>query len=68
MKTKQGSKKSSETKTVRASASFPADVYAELGQSAKVNKVSLAWVVRQAAQKYVRNVEAVGKETIASNE
>jgi metal-responsive CopG/Arc/MetJ family transcriptional regulator len=67
MKTKRVSKKSDETKTVRASISFPADVYAELERIAEANKVSLAWVVRQAAEKYVRDVEAGGKKTTASN-
>jgi hypothetical protein len=39
-----------------------------LAQIAQANKVSLAWVVRQAAEKYVRNVEAAGKETISGND
>jgi metal-responsive CopG/Arc/MetJ family transcriptional regulator len=43
---------------VRASISFPADVYAELERIAEANKVSLAWVVRQAAERYVRDVKA----------
>lgn len=67
MKTKRVSKKSDEAKTVRASISFPADIYAELERIAEANKVSLAWVVRQAAEKYVRDVEAAGKKAIASN-
>ena len=33
--------------------SFPADVYAELERIAAAKKVSLAWVVRDAAEKYV---------------
>jgi metal-responsive CopG/Arc/MetJ family transcriptional regulator len=67
MKTKRVSKKSDEAKTVRASISFPADIYAELERIAEANKVSLAWVVRQAAEKYVRDAEAAGKKAIASN-
>ena len=59
-------KKNDETKTIRASISFPADIYTELAQIAKANKVSLAWVVRQAAEKYVCNVKAAGKKTIDS--
>ena len=39
--------------TTRASVSFPADVYAELVRIAAAKKVSLAWVVREAAEKYV---------------
>jgi predicted transcriptional regulator len=39
--------------TTRASVSFPTDVYAELERIAAAKKVSLAWVVREAAEKYV---------------
>jgi metal-responsive CopG/Arc/MetJ family transcriptional regulator len=37
----------------RASVTFPADLYAELERIAEEKKVSVAWVVRDAAQKYV---------------
>lgn len=40
-------------KTVRASVSFPSDVYEDLERIAKERKVSLAWVVREAAEKYL---------------
>jgi hypothetical protein len=33
--------------------SFPAEVYAELERIAAAKKVSLAWVVREAAERYV---------------
>jgi hypothetical protein len=39
--------------TVRASISFPPDVYETLEVIAKEKKVSLAWVVREAAEKYI---------------
>jgi len=39
--------------TVRASISFPSDVYETLEDIAKQKKVSLAWVVREAAEKYI---------------
>jgi len=39
--------------TVRASISFPRDVYETLEVIAKEKKVSLAWVVREAAEKYI---------------
>lgn len=39
--------------TTRASVSFPTGVYAELERIAAAKKVSLAWVVRDAAEKYV---------------
>jgi len=48
-----------ETKTVkataapRASITFPPDIYHTLEQIAKQKKVSVAWVVRDAAEKYV---------------
>jgi predicted transcriptional regulator len=40
-------------KSTRASVSFPPDVYEELEKLAAAKKVSLAWVVREAAEKYV---------------
>jgi len=38
---------------VRASISFPPDVYESLEIIAKEKKVSLAWVVREAAEQYI---------------
>jgi hypothetical protein len=38
---------------VRATISFPPDVYKTLETIAKEKKVSLAWVVRDAAEKYI---------------
>jgi metal-responsive CopG/Arc/MetJ family transcriptional regulator len=38
---------------VRASISFPRELYGTLEELAKQKKVSLAWVVRDAAEKYV---------------
>lgn len=38
---------------MRASVTFPANVYAELEKIAESKRVSLAWVVREAAEKYV---------------
>ena len=38
---------------VRASISFPSEVYRTLEQIARRKKVSLAWVVREAAEQYV---------------
>lgn len=39
--------------TLRASVSFPANVYSELERIAVSKKVSVAWVVREAAERYV---------------
>jgi metal-responsive CopG/Arc/MetJ family transcriptional regulator len=41
------------TSAVRASISFPATLYATLEVIAKQKKVSIAWVVRDAAEKYL---------------
>lgn len=38
---------------VRASISFPPNLYGSLAELAKQKKVSLAWVVRDAAEKYI---------------
>lgn len=45
--------KSESRAVVRASISFPPDVYETLEKLARQKKVSLAWVVRDAAEKYV---------------
>ena len=39
--------------TARASVSFPRELYETLERIAKEKKVSVAWVVRDAAEKYV---------------
>ena len=49
---KQGLK-SEGAASVRASISFPPDIYKTLEQLAREKKVSLAWVVRDAAERYV---------------
>ena len=56
MKRKKGerrSMKAASASSVRASISFPPGVYETLEDIAKQKKVSLAWVVRDAAEKYV---------------
>jgi hypothetical protein len=56
MKTTSGNArktKGSSVATVRASISFPPEVYEILEGIAKENKVSLAWVVREAAAQYI---------------
>lgn len=53
-KTGDGKKmKAQNAATVRASISFPPDVYETLEIIAREKKVSLAWVVREAAEKYI---------------
>jgi metal-responsive CopG/Arc/MetJ family transcriptional regulator len=46
-------KRGSESRTARASVSFPAELYEALERIATEKKVSVAWVVREAAAEYV---------------
>jgi metal-responsive CopG/Arc/MetJ family transcriptional regulator len=41
------------TSALRASVSFPPDLYHTIEQLAKQKKVSVAWVIRDAAEKYI---------------
>jgi metal-responsive CopG/Arc/MetJ family transcriptional regulator len=41
------------TATVRATISFPSELYETLEDIAKQKKVSLAWVVRDATEQYI---------------
>jgi predicted DNA-binding protein len=43
------------TAAVRATISFPPEIYETLEVIAKEKKVSLAWVVREAAEKYIED-------------
>ena len=43
------------TAQVRATISFPPEVYETLEGIARKKKVSLAWVVREAAEKYIED-------------
>ncbi len=54
-KAPQKNVKPADPETVRASISFPADLYSALEAEAKQKKVSLAWVVRDAAERYLSN-------------
>jgi predicted transcriptional regulator len=47
---------------VRASITFPPDLYEQLEQIAQQKKVSLAWVVRDAVEKYVASELKQGRE------
>jgi metal-responsive CopG/Arc/MetJ family transcriptional regulator len=57
--------KTQSTPAVRASISFPPDLYEMLEKLAKQKKVSLAWVVRDAAEKYVGDSNAAPREKTA---
>jgi predicted DNA-binding protein len=44
---------SAEASTVRATISFPLEIYQTLENIARQKKVSLAWVVREASEQYI---------------
>ncbi|MGD0910208.1 MAG: CopG family transcriptional regulator [Candidatus Acidiferrales bacterium] len=48
---------------VRASISFPPHLYKSLEEIAQQKKVSLAWVVRDAVEKYVSSELKSGRES-----
>jgi metal-responsive CopG/Arc/MetJ family transcriptional regulator len=64
MKKKRGGKsvKTQSTPAVRASISFPPALYEILEQVAKQKKVSLAWVVRDAAERYIADRTVIATE------
>ncbi len=53
MPRKRGDMERSTSSASRASVSFPPELYRTLEEIAKQKKVSVAWVVRDAAEKYV---------------
>lgn len=53
---------SAESSSVRATISFPPDLYQTLDEIARKKKVSLAWVVRDAAEQYVAGKWPLFKE------
>lgn len=54
MPTKRGRTRKMKTQAaLRASVSFPPEIYRTLEQIAKQKKVSVAWVMRDAAEKYI---------------
>ncbi|WP_080581419.1 ribbon-helix-helix domain-containing protein [Xanthomonas phaseoli] len=50
---KRGRKPTGKPRAARASASLPPEIYQTLQAIAKQKKVSVAWVIRDAAEKYV---------------
>jgi predicted DNA-binding protein len=53
MKAGKGTGGRNHSRAVRASISFPREVYESLEMIAKEKKVSLAWVVREATERYI---------------
>lgn len=56
------SMKASDESPIRASISFPPTIYRTLEELAKRKKVSVAWVVRDAAEQYIANEKQVPKQ------
>jgi len=52
----------------RASVSFPSGVYAELERIASAKRVSVAWVVREAAERYLAEQWPLLEQAGANNE
>lgn len=48
--------------SVRASISFPSNLYETLEEIAREKKVSLAWVVRDAVERYVAEQEPLSEK------
>lgn len=53
MVAKRGRKPTGKPRAARASASLPPEVYSTLQDIARQKKVSVAWVIRDAAEKYI---------------
>jgi metal-responsive CopG/Arc/MetJ family transcriptional regulator len=53
IKIKQPTKPKEDSKSVRASVSFPRELHETLERMAKEKKVSVAWIVRDATEKYI---------------
>lgn len=49
----KGTKKMESKSAMRASVGFPPEIYRTLEKIARQKKVSLAWIIREAAEKYV---------------
>ena len=66
MKERKGAARSMKAQSsaapVRATISFPPDLYETLEDLAKEKKVSLAWVVRDAAEKYVADQKPAARK------
>ncbi len=53
MPLKRSTRKKPEPRTVRCSITFPTEHYQEFERLAKQKKVSVAWVVREAMERYL---------------
>lgn len=65
MASKRGRKPSAGPPSTRTSASLPPALYSTLQDLAKQKKVSVAWVIRDAVEKYVADQwPLLGRETV----
>ena len=53
MTAKRGRKPTGKPRATRASASLPPEIYSTLQDIAKQRKVSVSWIIRDAAEKYI---------------
>jgi predicted DNA-binding protein len=61
---RRGRKPSTKPPAMRTSASLPPELYSSLQGIAKQKKVSFAWVIRDAAERYVEGqMNSLAKET-----
>ena len=56
--------KPSDGSSVRATISFPSDIYQTLEDIARQKKVSLAWVVREATEQYIADKWPLFRKTL----
>ena len=61
---KRREKMTAQPAAVRATISFPAEIYQTLEAIARQKKVSLAWVVRDATERYVADQWPLFKGTV----
>jgi metal-responsive CopG/Arc/MetJ family transcriptional regulator len=61
-------KTQSTASSVRASISFPLDLYETLEELAKQKRVSLAWVVRDATVKYIADHKPMSRKHLRKSD
>jgi predicted transcriptional regulator len=67
-KTDKAVLKTLDVPSVRASISFPSDLYEALEELAKKKKVSMAWVMRDAAERYVADQSSLLSKKLGERE
>lgn len=59
MRANRERKSDAQTRATRASATLPLEIYSTLQEIAKQKKVSVAWVIRDAAERYIAEQQAL---------